>query len=90
MSSRLSLKKPHKKERETSKPERFLFSIIRFIVTTYHGYLKLHVWAILFLLIIIVFIGDLRTISGLLLVLSLAIYISIPYLDKWLEKHEEK
>ena len=73
----------------TSKEGNFI-SVVRFIVSIYRGYLRLHFWSIAILLLIILLIGDFLTTNGLLLVLGMAAYLILPILDKWLEKQEKK
>lgn len=88
MSSRY--KKQSKKESLNSKPESQLLTTVRFVVSIYRGYLRLHFWSMIVLLIIIMIIGDLLTQSGFLLVLGIITYFLLFYLDKWLERYEKK
>jgi hypothetical protein len=83
-------KKQPEKEQLALMLKRFIFPIIRFIVSVYRGYIKLHIWSIIVLLSIIMIIGDLLTKSGLILTLGILVYILLNFLDKWLEEHDEK
>ncbi len=60
------------------------------MVSVYRGYLKLHLWSMILGLIIVLIIGELLTRNGLLLIIMILVYFFLRYLDKWLEKHEEK
>jgi len=86
----LNPKKKSKGEPLALKSKRLLLSAIRFIVSIYHGYITLHVWSIVFLLIFAILTHNIVTISGLLLVWGFLVYILFPYLERWLEKHEGK
>jgi len=90
MPSSLPLKNQPKKGKFKSEPNRFILKIIRSIVSIYRGYLKLHIWSMVVALIIVVLIGELLTRSGWLLVIMILVYISLYFLDKWLEKNDEK
>lgn len=79
---------PSNRELLGSKLRRVLFSIARFVVSVYRRYFSLHIWAIIILLIIIVFMGDLLTKSGFLLVFGAIIYVLLYHLGVWLENHE--
>lgn len=80
----------HRKMETKSKKNRTAISIFRIPVELLYRISKYHFPAALFILIIIVFMGDLLTETGLIFALLVLIFILLHFLILWLKKLEEK
>jgi hypothetical protein len=83
-------KKQPKEEPLVAKIKYFFLATIRFVVSGSRDYLSLRFWVIVIAVVILIFMGDLFTKSGLVFISFVLVYILLNYLDKWLEKRKEK
>ena len=67
---------------------RFLFSAVRFIIST--DYIKVRIWILIIVLIIFTIMGQLLTKTALLITLIILGYILLTYLLKWFDQRDEK
>lgn len=79
-----------KKERPKSNLKELFFWIVRFLVLFFREYLRYRAWLLIIPLLIIILMGRLLTKDGIIMGLIILIYLSLSYLDKWFENHEEK
>jgi hypothetical protein len=69
---------------------RNLIAFIRSIVSIWRGYIELNSWAIVGYFLILLFTHLLFSIAGLILVLGVALYVLLYFLEKWLDRHQYK